>query len=204
MKILLVSSCSNIAHAYASLLRDYECIEEVDTASTMVEVVSFLHTNHIDLFVASEEAIGFLEDAAPFMQKTKIPKPKSVLVLPHVSGRAVVEAIRYGFNDVIDLAQSGSSIITRLRMVVRGEIDLATNSYVDGIRAMLDGNNRCRLANDEIDLQILSELAKGHSNKEIADTVFLSLQTVRNRISRLMQVTEAQNRTQLALMFIQD
>ena len=88
--------------------------------------------------------------------------------------------------------------------MMNGEADLSQQSYVQGIRGLLGDDNRARFANDEMDLQILLQLAYGHSNKEIAEEVFMSLQTVRNRISRLMQATGAQNRTQLALMFLQE
>ena len=47
---------------------------------------------------------------------------------------------------------------------------------------------------------ILSLLASGLSNREIADRVYLSYQTVRNRVSLLLELTGAANRTQLALM----
>ena len=123
---------------------------------------------------------------------------------PEVSGRLVLEAISYGFNDVIGLSHSAEEIMTRIQMVMNGETDISQLSYVQGIRDLVGEDNKSRFANDDVDLRILLQLAYGHSNKEISEAVYLSLQTVRNRISRLMQVTKAQNRTQLALMFLQE
>lgn len=48
--------------------------------------------------------------------------------------------------------------------------------------------------------RILCMVAEGLTNREIADRVFLSYQTVRNKISQLFDLTGATNRTQLALM----
>jgi DNA-binding NarL/FixJ family response regulator len=150
------------------------------------------------------ELLKHMPRADAILTASKVHRPKKVVVTQEVSGRIVMEAISYGFNDVIGLRQPTEVVILRLQMVMSGEIDLSQQSYVQGIRSVLGDENRARFANDEVDLQILLQLAYGRSNKEISEVVFLSLQTVRNRISRLMQVTKAQNRTQLALMFIED
>jgi DNA-binding NarL/FixJ family response regulator len=52
---------------------------------------------------------------------------------------------------------------------------------------------------DETDRQILRLLADGMSDKQIAESVFLSVQTVRNRVSRLLNRFGKENRTQLAV-----
>ncbi|MFM7263400.1 MAG: LuxR C-terminal-related transcriptional regulator [Acidimicrobiales bacterium] len=44
-----------------------------------------------------------------------------------------------------------------------------------------------------------SLVAQGMPNREIAEHVFLSYQTVRNRVSRIFDVAGVSNRTQLAL-----
>ena len=52
---------------------------------------------------------------------------------------------------------------------------------------------------DDTDRQILRLLADGMSDKQIAEAVFLSVQTVRNRVSRLLNRFGKENRTQLAV-----
>jgi NarL family two-component system response regulator LiaR len=46
---------------------------------------------------------------------------------------------------------------------------------------------------------MLELLTKGYTDRQIASEVYLSLQTVRNRMSRLLQKFHLENRTQLAL-----
>lgn len=50
------------------------------------------------------------------------------------------------------------------------------------------------------DREILSLIAEGMTDKQISQRVYLSAQTVRNRISRLLGLLGRDNRTQLALM----
>ena len=52
---------------------------------------------------------------------------------------------------------------------------------------------------DETDRHILRLLADGQSDKQIAEAVYLSVQTVRNRVSRLLNRFGKENRTQLAV-----
>lgn len=56
---------------------------------------------------------------------------------------------------------------------------------------------------DEIDLRIIELITEGCANREIALRVFLSCQTVRNRLTRIFDITGTSNRTQLAVMWLQ-
>ena len=55
---------------------------------------------------------------------------------------------------------------------------------------------------DLVDQGIVRLVAVGLSNEEIASRVGLSLATVRNRISRLLELSGARNRTHLAAMYL--
>lgn len=55
---------------------------------------------------------------------------------------------------------------------------------------------------NKIDRHIIELVADGLADKEIARLVYLSPQTVRNRISRILTVSGARNRTHLAVSFI--
>jgi NarL family two-component system response regulator LiaR len=203
MRILLVSSCENIGTAYAKFLLEYEEVEAVLTAPTIQECSELLRSERVDLAAVSVEVLRHMSRADVLLTESKVHCPKKVVVTQEVSGRLVMEAIGYGFNDVIGLGIPADEIMIRLRMVMAGEIDFSQLSYLQGVRELVGEDNKSRLANDEVDLRILLQLAYGHSNKEIADAVYLSLQTVRNRISRLMHAMQVENRTQLALTFLQ-
>lgn len=204
MKLLLVSLCVNVGNAYKKLLLDYEDIDDVFVANGIEHCIQILGSKQIDLAVVSSDCLKRMTPAAQLIRAANLEQPKKVLMVEQVSGRVVMEAIQHGFNDVVGLNLPAEEIMSRLRLVVSGDTDLSRLTYVQGIRALVGPENKARFAHDEVDLRILLQLAHGCSNKEISEAVFLSLQTVRNRISRLMQVTKAQNRTQLALMFMLD
>jgi DNA-binding NarL/FixJ family response regulator len=63
---------------------------------------------------------------------------------------------------------------------------------------IIDGNGL-----DDVDITIISLVAEGLPNRDIARQVFLSCQTVRNRLTRIFDITATSNRTQLAVMWLQ-
>lgn len=55
---------------------------------------------------------------------------------------------------------------------------------------------------DDTDRRIVEAVARGMCDKEIASVIFLSTQTVRNRISRILTSSGLRNRTQLAVTYL--
>jgi DNA-binding NarL/FixJ family response regulator len=57
---------------------------------------------------------------------------------------------------------------------------------------------------DPIDLRILKLISLGSNNAEIAQNINYSEGTVKNRISRMLDITELKDRTQLAIFALQN
>jgi DNA-binding NarL/FixJ family response regulator len=124
------------------------------------------------------------------------------MLTTHVTTERVILAHQLGMNDVIDIGIHMTSLSDRLQSVLREEIDLASIGSISEIVRWLRSENIAHFAQDEADIRILIELMEGRTNEEIAAKVNLALQTVRNRISRLMKVAEVSNRTQLATLLV--
>ncbi|MEN9803718.1 MAG: hypothetical protein RIS41_565 [Actinomycetota bacterium] len=61
------------------------------------------------------------------------------------------------------------------------------------------GDDRGAMCHDDIDRRIAAYITMGMSDRDIGAKVFLSSQTVRNRVSRMLVRTQLTNRTQLAM-----
>lgn len=55
---------------------------------------------------------------------------------------------------------------------------------------------------DDVDRSIIQMIAGGYTDREIAEAVFLSHQTIRNRVSRILTYSGARNRTHLACLYL--
>lgn len=65
----------------------------------------------------------------------------------------------------------------------------------------MDDNQCCRHLSDG-DRAIVALVARGFTNRDIARELHMAYQTVRNRMTRIFDVTGAANRTQLAVMWL--
>jgi DNA-binding NarL/FixJ family response regulator len=68
------------------------------------------------------------------------------------------------------------------------------DSHVEQYRLLKD-------ISDVTDRKILQRISQGKFDREISQELFLSLQTIRNRVSRMLTESGARNRTHLAVLF---
>lgn len=125
-----------------------------------------------------------------------------VSTLP-TSTAMMMEARGMGIDDLVDLTMDRDEMGARMIELwdqVRG-IDAVDGSRVDD---RIRSRQLMRDISDGTDRQILALIAQGKFDKEIADELFLSLQTIRNRISRMLAGSGARNRTHLAMLFTSD
>jgi DNA-binding NarL/FixJ family response regulator len=120
----------------------------------------------------------------------------------------VFEAISAGAQAYLLKDTSENDILDTIRAVKRGESRLSPHIA----RKVFDEFRRARpqaptrLEGDPVDEPltereeaILALVAKGRSNREIADTVCLAEGTVKNYVSRIMEKLHVQTRTELAV-----
>ena len=176
---------------------DFKVVGAVATVADALEVArrEDLDVALIDLHLAGESGLSLVEAL-----RGTLPDCRPVILSGFPSDDLIYEAGRLGAFDVIDKQSSTRDIASRVRTAVGG-------------RRMLDDFTR-RAAKDRLvgeglltykelgatDREILALIAQGMTDKQISQRVFLSAQTVRNRISRLLGLLGRDNRTQLALM----
>lgn len=107
---------------------------------------------------------------------------------------AKLDPTEIGFVGKVDMMEPTHVIVRELERLIANSADLP-ESALSG-RAGLVSTDVCL---DDIDRRILAHIAMGMSDRQIADKVFLSAQSVRNRVSRLLERTALHNRTQLAV-----
>jgi two-component system response regulator DevR len=128
------------------------------------------------------------------------PDTKIVLLTNFSSDELVLEASSLGVSAVVDKAVRPNE----LARVVR---EVAANRWSGMIDAVRESQGRLQQKGilqmqklGQVDREIMSLIGKGMTDRDIATRVFLSPQTVRNRVSRLLTTLGRENRTQLALM----
>ena len=134
---------------------------------------------------------GVLESAPTFC-------PIYISALP-ISDARLLEVGEVGIFDVADLTMNRDDIGQRLLDGYKGlRQRVPTHSAIAEKR--IHESAFLRVISDATDRRILSLIAQGKFDKEISSELHLSLQTIRNRISRILNEVGARNRTHLALL----
>ena len=84
--------------------------------------------------------------------------------------------------------------------------------YNNNIKDFKVQEKRISLANELIEkykiskreMEVIELICEGYSNKQIAEELFISIETVKDHNSRIYLKTEVKNRTQLAKLFLKD
>ena len=201
IKVVICDDHAMVRDALASVINAESDIEVVGTTKGINDTVALLNSGDVDVVVLDvrlDKESG-LELARRVMAEH--PGTHVILLTSFASEGNLVQAYEIGASAFLLKSGDASGLLRAIRDAAAGirlfnpsEVRAAAlnleKSGVGAIR-MLDANDR----------MIASLIAQGYSDKQIAETVYLGLQTVRNRVSRMLSRFDKQNRTQLALMF---
>ena len=149
----------------------------------------------IDVQLETESGL----DLARWFQEHQ-PNCKVVMLGSYVSHLAFLEAHRVGAKAFIPKSGSSLLLMSTLREVSSGTSCIDT-SQVHAIEEMLEQSGVVALAHlSKNDTDIMHCIARGCTDKEISETLFLNIQTVRNHVSKIMSKLGKTNRTQLAIL----
>ena len=189
-----------VRDALAAVLGTSADIEVVGVASSYDEAVALLSTNQIDVAILDIHLQGKSGlDIGRFI-RTDHPTCRILFLTAFVSDEVIFEANRIGAADLMDKAAESQDIIERVQDVAAGRSFLDQVRLADVFKRLDERGVLTLLSLGKTDRQIMALIAEGKADKQISEEVFLSSQTVRNRISRLLTLLGRDNRTQLALL----
>lgn len=190
-----------VREALASVFNHEDGIEVVGVTSSIATTRDLLATEVPDVLIVDVRLDGESGLDVARMVVAEHPQVKVVVLTSFNSDEALVSAYELGASAFVlktgssdDLIQAIRDVAAGMRLINATEVRAASESLEKrgiGIIRKLDANDR----------HIARLIAMGYSDKQIAETVYLGLQTVRNRVSRMLSRFDKENRTQLALFF---
>ena len=200
VSVLVCDDQELVRDALRAVLSEDDQIEVREAASGVSDAVSALDADGVDVAVIdvrlAEESGLILADWI----RDHRPSTKIILISVRVTDELFVEAAALGVAAVVDKSVGVVELSRIVREVSAGR-NLLTRDVARAAQSRLETRGFARLANlGDVDRDIMSLIAQGLSDREIASKVYLSPQTVRNRVSRLLTNLGRENRTQLALM----
>jgi DNA-binding NarL/FixJ family response regulator len=130
---------------------------------------------------------------------------RRVLLVAERTPRALALARLHGFDDVVDAKDLDAPLdefVERLEKVVTAPADGSAPELID-VYTLVD-KARTLATGDSIDERIVDFVAQGLADKQIAKAMGLSVQTIRNRVSRMLIDSGLRNRTELAVQYVRN
>ena len=190
MRLLVAEDQSMLRDALCQLLLLQEDVEEVLQAGNGQEAIRLLETHPVDIAILDIEmpiktGLEVLEWA-----KSQQPQLKVVIVTTFKRPGYFERALKAGVDAYVLKERRITDLMGTLHTVLAGQKEYSPE-LMEGILTHPNPLSSQEQA-------VLKEVAKGASNQEIADRLFLSNGTIRNYMSGILTKLDAENRTEAA------
>jgi len=201
MNIILVDDDKLVCSALKTILESEKDFKVIAIGNSGEDAIKLYETHKPDLMLMDIRMGNMLGVDAGEKIIEKDPLARILFLTTFADNEYIAKALKIGAKGYL-LKQNFDSIIPSLRAIESGQ-----RVFGDEIIAKLPNMNNdfgkamqgFDLTDREID--IITHVADGESNKEIASELFLSEGTVRNYISTILEKLELRDRTQLAIFY---
>jgi DNA-binding NarL/FixJ family response regulator len=187
-----------------TLEQDFEIVAEAQDGT---EVMDILRDKEPDILLLDLKMPGL--DGLSLLQRIQTQKIKTKIIVLTASDDEgeYVQAMRYGTSGIV-LKQTATELLLKsIRKVYEGEIWLDSKTTAAVMRQFASPSDpgprerdKPRLSNRE--REIVALVAQGFKNKEIAERMFISEQTVKNHLHNIFDKLGVSDRLELALYAI--
>lgn len=201
MRVLVVDDDKLVANSLKTILEADSEIEVVGMGNSGSQAVALYRDLKPDVLLMDIRMDGMsgVEAAEVILEEDK--SAKILFLTTFSDNEYIVKALDMGTKGYI-LKQNFESIVPSVKTVFIGqrvfgdEIMTKIPSIIGGTKTDLSS-----LDLSQKEIEILSQVANGLSNKEIAEALLLSEGTVRNYISIILEKLHLRDRTQLAIFY---
>jgi len=139
--------------------------------------------------------------AATAAIRRQVPETEVVALTSVLEDASVVEAVRAGAIGYLLKDTDAHELRRAIKAAAAGQVQLAPQAAARLVRQVRTTDNR-HTALTERETDVLRLLAQGKSNKEIAYTLNIGVQTAKTHVGHILEKLELPSRTQAALYAI--
>jgi two-component system, NarL family, response regulator DevR len=202
LRLLIVDDHEVVREGLASLLGRRPSFQVVAQAGTVDEAIAAARTHRPDLVVMDVRLPDGSGIEACREIRAEFPDTRVVILTSYPDEEAVLSAIIAGASGYFLKQVRARDLVTGLETVGRGGslLDPAvTERVLERVRRLASANQPDELSTlTAQERKILTLVAEGKTNKEIAGEVFLSDKTVKNYVSSILSKLNLERRAQAA------
>lgn len=202
MKILVVDDDRLVCQSLKTIIEVQGDIEVIGIGHNGEEAIALYRQLKPDVLLMDirMDVMTGLEAAGVILAADKA--ARILFLTTFLDDEYIIKALKLGAKGYI-IKQDFESIVPSLRAVKIGQSvfgqDIVTK--IPGLINHLDHREANSFDLSDKELELIDRVAQGLSNREIANNLYLSEGTVRNRISVILEKLNLRDRTQLAIFF---
>lgn len=191
-RLLIVDDHALVRDGLANLINAQPDMEVIGQAGSMREAIAQAHSLSPDIILMDFTLPDGTGDEATRVILSALPETKIIFLTVHDDDERLFAAVSAGAMGYLLKSVRSADLLSRLRDVVRGDVALSPTIA----RRLLEKLSRQQTPSGpapaptgeltEREVEILRLIVKGHTNRQIADTLSLSVRTVEYHRSNLM------------------
>lgn len=203
MKVLIIDDDKLVCSSLKIILSSDDDISVIGTGNNGEEAIKLYNELNPDVLLMDirMETMTGLEAGEVILKKDK--NAKILYLTTFLDDEYIIKALNIGAKGYM-LKQDFDSIVPALHAVHKGQ-NVYGNEIITKLPNLLQQNNSVKTYSSygitDKEYEIISKIADGLSNKEIADILYLSEGTVRNYISLILEKLNLRDRTQIAIFY---
>jgi len=210
IRVVLADDHPIVRDGLRKLLSLEEDIQVVGEASDGREVLQIVQQTEpdvviLDLRMPNLDGLSALQALQQFSKKAKI-----IILTASEDKNEFVQAMKLGCSGIVLKQTAPELIVKSIRKVYAGEIWLDSHTTAAVMRQFASpsdvmggtGKTRERSPLSQREREIVSLVAQGYKNKEMAEKMFISEQTVKNHLHNIFDKLGVSDRLELALYAI--
>lgn len=202
MRVLLIDDDKLVCVSLKTILEVEKDIKIVGTGNSGKEAIELFQSLKPDILLMDIRMDGMtgLEAAETILNKDN--NAKILFLTTFSDDDYIVKALKIGAKGYI-IKQNFECIVPSLRAVYSGQ-RVFGDDIISKIPALINNTKKIDFFSFGItqkEFEIITLVADGLSNKEIASNLYLSEGTVRNTITIILQKLSLRDRTQLAIFY---
>ncbi|PKM68275.1 MAG: DNA-binding response regulator [Firmicutes bacterium HGW-Firmicutes-2] len=200
INIMIVDDHAVVRLGLASILEKNDTYNVCCDAETSAETFEKIATSAPDLILLDYKLPDGDGVTMCYQIKKKYPDIKIIIVSAFCDDYIIKEALQAGADGYLMKTIDRKMILSSIERVLSGEKSFDPSLIHSLVNPAQDKELHTELTLQEI--EIISRIAQGFTNKEIGKEMFIAEKTVRNYISRIFEKIGVNNRTEAALFWI--
>ncbi|MCT6923201.1 response regulator transcription factor [Metasolibacillus sp.] len=207
VRILLVEDQAIVRNGLKMILEQDEALSVVAEASNGIEALTLLEQQSIDLVLLDIHMPEMNGIEATKHIRSRFPTMKILILTTFDDEEYAYQTLKDGANGFLVKSSEPKKLIASIHSVFAGGMVLQEEVAAKLVPKLLQQTIKQEEPSTNLtarELEIARFIGEGKTNKEIANELFLSVGTVKNHITHILNELQLRDRTQLAIYAVRN